>query len=146
MHDPGALALCVIRTTGLQQQLVIVECTDGTPLMGACLRFGQFENSICHEIFGFEEGGLTGAEAHEVLHTQFDSFDSNERCQLFCRDKEFHYFCNQLVTRSDRSRLDVDFQSLPVFLKEELIGSLVTITDISSRVKAERSCELLVNS
>jgi len=108
-------------------------------LYGEC----TFANSVCIDMLGFQsEEELLGKKMHDLIHhTRNDGTPYPvEECNIFkaFQDRKGTHIDDEVLWRADGSSFDSDYRSFPLFKKGEIIGSVVSFTDISERVEAEK--------
>lgn len=107
----------------------------GIDMEGRC----TFVNSTAQTLLGFSEAELLGQDMHQLIHwdeeqprlrsqCSIHSFDGGKGCRME----------GEWVRRSDGTRVPVIYNSNPLIRDGEYLGAVVTVTDISSRVSAER--------
>ena len=114
------------------------EAIYGTDLSGNC----TFANPACVELLGFaNESDLLGKQMHKLVHHTLPSGDPYpvEECQIY---RAFHagegsHVDNEVMFRADGERFFAEYRSHPLFRNDEVVGCVVTFTDITERLEAQ---------
>ncbi len=110
----------------------------GIDLQGSC----TFANRACIETLGYDnEADLLGRNLHELIHhTRPDGTPyPNEECPIFqaFRLGEPVQRDNEVLWRADGSSFPAEYASYPMQRDGEIVGAVVTITDITERLGKE---------
>ena len=148
LRTPAAdeLAALLLRSTG--------EGIYGVDVHGHC----TFANPACIELLGYKsEADLLGLQMHELAHhTRPDGSPYPiETCRIYqaLRDLEGVVVDDEVMFRADGSSFPTEYRSFPMVNDGELIGSVVTFTDVSDRIAtrdelraADERLRLLIDS
>ena len=100
-----------------------------------------FANPAAGRMLGYSEEELTGRDQHALIHhTRVDGSRYPEKdCPNYCARKEgkASLVSNDTFWRSDGRPLTVDSTMTPMFDRGELIGTVLTLSDVSERRAAE---------
>ena len=100
-----------------------------------------FANPAAGRMLGYSEEELTGRDQHALIHhTRPDGSRYPEKdCPNYCARKEGNasLVSNDTFWRSDGRPLTVDSTMTPMFDRGELIGTVLTLSDVSERRAAE---------
>ena len=115
------------------------EAIYGIDLNGEC----TFANKRCLEMLGNQsEQELLGKNMHVVIHhTHNDGTPYPiEECKIFqaFREGEGSHVDDEVLWRADGSSFDSEYRSIPIRRHGEIIGSVVSFTDITERKKLEQ--------
>ena len=135
-------ALLLLNSTG--------EAIYGIDLNGNC----TFANMVCFEMLGYKtEGDLLGKHMHELIHhTRNDgtAYPVDE-CKIYraFHEGEGSHVDDEVLWRADGSSFDSEYRSIPIIRDGNILGSVVSFTDISERIQTRRKevrrLELLTN-
>ncbi len=122
----------------------------GTDLNGNCI----FANPACLQLLGFEsDDDVLGRHMHDLVHHTRPSGEAYpvEECRIYraFREHEGTHVEDEVMWCADGSSFPAEYWSYPVERDGELIGCVVTFTDISERLKVQerlRQQEELVRS
>jgi PAS domain S-box-containing protein len=100
-----------------------------------------FANPAALEILGYTAEQLTGHDQHSLIHhTRPDGSRYPEtECPNYRarREKRSCHLINDTFWRSDGTPISVDSTMTPIFERGEVIGTVLTFTDVSERRAAE---------
>ena len=118
------------------------EAIYGIDLKGEC----TFANRSCLKLLGNQsEEELLGKNMHVLIHhTHNDGTPYPvEECKIFKAFKEriSSHVDDEVLWRADGSSFDSEYRSFPMYDRDEIIGSVVSFTDISERKVLERERE-----
>ena len=118
------------------------EAIYGIDLNGAC----TFANAVCIEILGYQsEADLLGKNMHELIHhTHNDGSPyAIEKCKIFRAFKlgVASHVDDEVLWRKNGTSFDSEYRSIPMREAGEIIGSVVSFTDITERKALERDRE-----
>lgn len=130
-HDREQLAQLLLNSTG--------EGIYGIDLEGCC----TFANPACLRILGFEsDSEILGKNMHDLVHHTLPNGDPYPmtECQIYraFRQGEGVHVDTEVLWRTDGTSFDAEYWSYPIHQDGELVGSVLTFTDISERKWAER--------
>jgi PAS domain S-box-containing protein len=130
-QDREQLAQLLLDSTG--------EGIYGIDLDGNC----TFANPACLEILGFEtDTEILGVNMHDLVHHTLPNGDPYPmtECQIYraFREGKGVHVDTEVMWRSDGTNFDAEYWSYPTHQDGELVGSVLTFTDISERKWAER--------
>jgi PAS domain S-box-containing protein len=130
-QDREQLAQLLLDSTG--------EGIYGIDLDGCC----TFANPACLEILGFEsESEVLGVNMHDLVHHTLPNGDPYPMidCQIYRAFREGNgvHVDTEVMWRSDGTSFHAEYWSYPTHHNGELVGSVLTFTDISERKRAER--------
>lgn len=130
-HDREQLASLLLDSTG--------EGIYGIDLDGCC----TFANPACLEILGFEsDAEILGVNMHDLVHHTLPNGDPYPMtdCQIYraFREGKGVHVDTEVMWRSDGTSFHAEYWSYPTHQDGELVGSVLTFTDISDRKRAEK--------
>lgn len=114
------------------------EAIYGIDLNGDC----TFANSACLNLLAYaEESQLLGKNMHNLIHhtTSDGSPSAYEECRIchaFLNGEEIHVD-DESLWRLDGTSFPSEYRSFPIRKNGEVIGSVVSFTDITDRLMAE---------
>ncbi len=122
----------------------------GVDLQGECM----FINPAGLRLLGYEDATqLIGKPIHPLIHylRPDGSPCLEEDCRVYraFRENQNFYADNELFWRRDDSSLNVEYRSHPIRRDGQIVGSVVTFTDISERKRTEqqlRQAAIVFNS
>ena len=102
-----------------------------------------FANASALKVLGYDEHhALVGEKIHDILHHTKPSGDPfpAEECPiaLAMKSGEPLYMPHDLFWHKDGHAIPVEYNALPIKKGEESIGQIVTFTDITERLQAEK--------
>ena len=130
LGDSAELVQLLLNSTG--------EGIYGADLEGNCI----FANPACLRLLGYEnDGQLLGRNMHALVHhtrANGEPYPVKE-CRIYRAfwEHEGTHVDDEVIWRSDGTSFRAEYRSHPVERDGELIGCVVTITDISERVRAQ---------
>ena len=110
----------------------------GIGLNGEC----SFINSTCLEVLGYQsEEELLGKNMHVLIHhTHKDGtpypIEDSKIIQSYQSGQDCHVD-DEVLWRMDGTSFHAEYRSAPIRLEGEIVGSVVTFTNIEKRIKAE---------
>ena len=118
------------------------EAIYGIDLEGKC----TFANKTCLEILGNQsEQELLGKNMHQLIHhTRVDGTPYPvEECKIFraIRLGEGSHVDDEVLWRADGGSFPAEYRSVPMRRDDEIIGAVVSFTDISDRKVLEQDRE-----
>jgi PAS domain S-box-containing protein len=130
-QDREQLAQLLLNSTG--------EGIYGIDLDGCC----TFANPACLRILGFAtEDELLGRNMHDLVHHTLPNGDAYPMtdCQIYraFREGKGIHVDTEVMWRSDGTSFHTEYWSYPTHQDDELVGSVLTFTDISERRRAEK--------
>ena len=110
----------------------------GVDLDGNC----TFANPACLSLLGYEnDGELLGRNMHQLIHhTRSDGEPYPvEACRIYQAFREQHsvHVADEIVWRADGTSFPAEYWSHPIFMADELAGSVVAFLDVTERKQAE---------
>ncbi|MDX1667897.1 MAG: PAS domain-containing sensor histidine kinase [Limnobacter sp.] len=113
----------------------------GIDLQGRCV----FINRAGADMLGYSPDEMLGRNMHYLIHHSY----SNRALMPVCECKIFQAFqenkgCrvdNEVLWRRDGSQFPAEYNSYPIFEKDEIIGAVVSFSDITHRVNAQKAKE-----
>ncbi len=119
------------------------EAIYGIDLNGEC----TFANRSCLELLGYTaEEELIGHNMHTLIHhTHNDGTPYPvEECKIYQAHREEvpSHVEDEVLWRADGSSFDSEYRSFPMYHRGEVIGSVVSFTDISRRITLEKEQQL----
>jgi two-component system sensor histidine kinase UhpB len=100
-----------------------------------------FVNPAAARMTGWEVGELIGQPIHDILHYAKADGTSypREECPVHVsfRDGESHRVSNEVFWRKDGRKFPVEYLSTPIREGGELVGVVVTFSDVTERRQAE---------
>ncbi|MDK1024026.1 MAG: PAS domain S-box protein [Gammaproteobacteria bacterium] len=114
------------------------EAIYGIDLKGDC----TFANSACMNLLAYtEESQFLGKNMHDLIHhTKSDgslsAYEDCRICHAFLNGEEIHVD-DETLWRLDGTSFPSEYRSFPIRKKGEVIGSVVSFTDITDRVAAK---------
>ncbi|MES0371959.1 MAG: PAS domain S-box protein, partial [Mariprofundaceae bacterium] len=123
------------------------EAIYGLDLDGNC----TFANRACVTMSGYEHvDELIGKNMHKLIHHSRNdgSHYPVETCQIFKAFKEGKgaHVDNEVLWRKDGTSFLSEYFSYPIKKDKEVIGAVVTFTDITERKQAEEQLHMLSSS
>ncbi len=130
-QDREQLAQLLLDSTG--------EGIYGIDLDGNC----TFANPACLEILGFDsESEILGVNMHDLVHHTLPNGDPYPMtdCQIYRAFREGNgvHVDSEVMWRQDGTSFHAEYWSYPTHKDGELVGSVLTFTDISERKRAEK--------
>lgn len=127
-----------------QLELLLDSAGDGIygiDLQGRCV----FINRAGADLLGYASDEVLGRNMHYLIHHSY----ANRSLMPVCECKIFQAFeknkgCrvdNEVLWRRNGSSFPAEYTSYPIFEKEEVIGAVVTFTDITDRVNTQKAKE-----
>ena len=134
LGDSGELVQLLLSSTG--------EGLYGVDLDGNCI----FANPACVELLGYEDDGqLLGRNMHALVHHTRPNGEPYpvEECRIYraFREHEGVHVHDEVMWRLDGTSFPAEYRSHPVERDGELIGCVVTFTDITERVRVQSELE-----
>ncbi|MFZ4523762.1 MAG: PAS domain S-box protein, partial [Bacteroidales bacterium] len=122
----------------------------GIDLEGNCTH----ANKSCIELLGYKtENDFLGKNMHDLIHHSYSDHRPMkvEECKIFLafRQGKGTRIDDEVLWRADGTSFPVQYYSHPIFKNEQIVGAVVTFTDITERRKAEEENVLqlaLINS
>jgi PAS domain S-box-containing protein len=124
-----------------QLGLILASTDEGIYGMDQAGRF-TFANCASVRMLGYrDEQALLGKDAHALIHhTRADGTARAKEdcriCQARCENKVVH-LDDELLWRADGSSFPVDYRSHPMVRDGEVVGTVVSFTDITERKEKE---------
>ena len=111
----------------------------GVDLDGNC----TFANPACLRILGFElDEDVLGKNMHDLVHHTLPNGDPYPmtECQIYRAFREGNgvHVDTEVMWRTDGTSFYAEYWSYPIVQDDELVGSVLTFTDISDRKRAEK--------
>ena len=128
---------------GLEKATLLLNSTGeaiyGIDLNGNC----TFANTVCINMLGYKaESELLHKNMHELTHhTHNDGTPYPvEECKIrkAFQVGEGSYVDDEVLWRADGSSFDSEYRSFPIYQNGNIIGSVVSFTDISERMRSRR--------
>ncbi|MBF0445303.1 MAG: PAS domain S-box protein, partial [Magnetococcales bacterium] len=118
------------------------EAVFGLDTNGDC----TFCNPACLNILGYHDTSeLLGNNMHQLIHHSHN--DGTELTVQECRiSKAFRkgegtHVDDEVLWRKDGTSFDAEYRSHPIFREKEIVGAVVSFTDISERKKSEQQTQ-----
>ena len=130
LGDNGELVKLLLNSTG--------GGIYGADLDGNCI----FANPACVKLLGYSsDGQLLGQNMHRLVHHTRPSGDPYpvQDCRIYRAfwEHEGTHVDDEFMWRADGTSFPTEYWSYPVEREGELIGCVVTFTDISERVRIQ---------
>ena len=130
LEDDGELVKLLLNSTG--------EGIYGADLDGNCI----FANPACAKLLGYSsDTQLLGQNMHRLVHHTRPSGDPYpvEDCRIYRAfwEHEGTHADDEFMWRADGTSFPTEYSSYPVEREGELIGCVVTFTDITERVRIQ---------
>jgi PAS domain S-box-containing protein len=114
------------------------EAIYGIDTAGCC----TFSNPACAEILGFPDPGLLlGKNMHDLIHDTHANGTpyTVEDCRIYraYQAGESTHVDDEVLWRADGTSFPAEYRSVPVRQGGEIVGAVVTFTDITERLQAE---------
>ncbi len=107
-----------------------------------------FVNPAAATMTGFEVDELIGKHQHEAIHHSHSDGTPypKEECPIYTvlTDGKIRHVDNEVFWRKDGTSFPVDYTSTPIWEDGEVIGVVVTFTDITERKEAEERYRTVV--
>jgi PAS domain S-box-containing protein len=104
-----------------------------------------FVNDAAARMFGRDAGEMVGRNLHHLIHhTRRDGTPHPaEECPIFrsCRDGIRHRITEDIFWRRDGTWFPVEYISTPIWEDGELVGAVVTFSDVSERKHVEEKLQ-----
>ncbi|MFC1685004.1 EAL domain-containing protein [Pseudomonadota bacterium] len=115
------------------------EAIYGIDLEGNC----TFANEACVSILGYSDASeLLGRNMHELAHHSHadGSHYPNEECHIYqaFRMSQGTHIADEVFWRPNGESFPVEYHSEPIIQEGELIGAVVSFSDITERKRAEQ--------
>ena len=126
-----------------EEQLKLILASTGEGIFGMDQR-GRctFANRACVELLRYQdEKDLLGQDMHTLIHHRRRNGTPHPKdgCPIYqarCEDKVAHLE-DEVLWRADGSSFPVDYRSYPMLRDGEVVGTVVSITDITERKEEE---------
>ncbi len=129
-----------IRVLNYQRKLIL-DCA-GEGIFGLDINGNHtFINPKAAEILGYKIEELIGKNSHSTWHHSYEDGTPipESKCQIYKTLKDgTTNFGEEFIWRKDGTGFYASFTCMPKYEKEKIIGSVVTIMDITERKKAEK--------
>jgi len=124
--------------------------TAGEGIYGLDLKGNiTFVNPAACKMLGYSEEELWGKPQHSTIHHSHPDGTEypREECPIYAavKDGKDHHETEKVFWKKDGSSFPVEYMSRPIIDKGELIGTVVTFTDISARKAAENELHMAYN-
>ncbi|MZH05976.1 MAG: PAS domain S-box protein [Nitrospinae bacterium] len=124
--------------------------TAGEGIYGLDLKGNiTFVNPAACKMLGYSEEELWGKPQHSTIHHSHPDGTEypREECPIYAavKDGKDHHETEEVFWKKDGSSFPVEYMSRPIIDKGELIGTVVTFTDISARKAAENELHMAYN-
>ncbi len=100
-----------------------------------------FVNRAAASMLGYEPEDLIGEPMHSLIHHSHadGSPYHREQCPMYAAfmDGATHHVSDEVLWRKDGSSFPADYTSKPIYNNGEIIGAVVTFSDMTERLKAE---------
>jgi PAS domain S-box-containing protein len=128
----------------LSRQNEMILASAGEGIYGLDLReMTTFANPAAEAMLGYQAGELVGQHQHAVLrHSKPDgALYPPEECPICAalRDGNVYASSDEVFWRKDGTSFPVEFVSTPILEEGEIVGSVVTFSDITGRKSAEEA-------
>ena len=104
-----------------------------------------FVNPAAAAMTGFDPEDLIGKSQHEVVHHSYSDGTSYpvQDCPIYAAltDGEVHRVDDEVFWRKDGTSFQVEYTSTPILEDVEIVGAVVTFTDITERKTLEERLE-----
>ena len=119
------------------------EAIYGIDLNGLC----TFANQACLKLLGNQgEEELIGRNMHALIHHTHNDGTPYPvaECKIYIsfHKEEGSHVDDEVLWRADGSSFDAEYRSFPMYRHGEIIGSVVSFTDVSDRKKLEKEKQL----
>ena len=127
-----------------EQLLLLINSTAegiyGIDLEGNCTN----ANKSCIELLGYKtEKDLLGRNMHDLIHHSYSDHRPMkvEECKIFLAFQQGKgtHIEDEVIWRADGTSFPVEYYSYPIFKNEQIVGAVVTFTDITERKKIEKA-------
>ena len=125
-----------------QKELILSSVAEG--VLGLDLEGRHtFVNPVAAKMLGYKPEELIGLPSHSIWHhTRADgSHYPHEECPIYAafNDGKVHRGSDDVFWKKDGKSFPVEFASMPIYEQNQLIGAVVTFTDITERRKIEEA-------
>jgi PAS domain S-box-containing protein len=106
-----------------------------------------FMNPAANRMLGYSSEELIGKKIHEKIHHSYANGSAypKSECPMYLTyaDGTDHHIADEVLWRKDGSKFPVEYTSMPIKKDEQIVGAVVTFTDITERKKAQAEIEEL---
>ena len=129
-----------------QNELILTSAAEG--ILGLDLQGNHsFINPAAAKMLGYEIEELIGKSSHSLWHHSKPdgTRHSAEESKIYAayRDGNIHHASDEVFWRKDGTSFPVEYDSTPIYEHGQVLGAVVTFTDITERRKAEERMHLL---
>ncbi len=123
-----------------QNELILTSAVEG--ILGLDLQGNhRFVNPAALKLLGYEAEELIGRPSHSLWHhskpdgTPYPA----EECKIYAtyRDGQAQHSIDEVFWRKDGTCFPVQYDSTPIYENGQVVGTVITFTDITSRKKSE---------
>jgi diguanylate cyclase (GGDEF)-like protein/PAS domain S-box-containing protein len=108
-----------------------------------------FINPAACQILGYSEQELIGVNMHEKVHYKYPNgkFYKKEDCYMFSAFKEgkSYHITNEVLWRKDKTAVEVEYTSTPIYENKKIVGAVITFIDVSSEAKFRHNINEIAN-
>jgi diguanylate cyclase (GGDEF)-like protein/PAS domain S-box-containing protein len=102
-----------------------------------------FVNPVAAALTGYEPGELVGRSQHDVVHhSRADGSPyPKKECPIYSAltDGKVHHVADEVFWRMDGTSFPVEYTSTPILENGEVVGAVVTFTDVTKRKEADEA-------
>ncbi|QIN82147.1 PAS domain S-box protein [Rubrobacter tropicus] len=132
----------ILQKLSRQNEMILASAGEG--IYGLDIReMTTFANPAAEKMLGYEAGELVGRHQHVIIRhsTPGAAPYPPEECPVYAalRDGEVHVSSDEVFWRKDGTSFPVEFVSTPIVEGGEVVGAVVTFSDITERKRAEEA-------